>query len=66
MTGNTPHLDVEALRSLLLDTLTPDHSTTPISSARHVMPYASRLAAILAPHLSPADKVTVSRLMADL
>ncbi|SDF15877.1 hypothetical protein [Thalassobaculum litoreum] len=64
MTGNTP--DVEALRCLLLDMVTPDEKTTTVGEARHVLPLADRLAAILAPHLSPADKLEVSRRMAAL
>lgn len=56
--------DVDALRSLLLDMLTPDRSTTLVSSVQHVLPLADRLAAILAPHLTAAEKVEVSQRMA--
>lgn len=58
--------DVDALRSLLVDMVTPDPATTTVGTVQHVLPLADRLAAILAPHLSPADKVEVSRRLADL
>lgn len=57
--------DVDALRALLLAMLTPDRSTTLVSSVQHVLPYADRLTAILAPHLSAADKVALSQRMAE-
>ena len=54
----------DALRALLLDMLTPDRFTTLVSSVQHVLPLADRLAAILAPHLTAAEKVEVSQRMA--
>ena len=65
MTG-ADQVDVAALRALLMDMLTPDPTTTLVGAVQYTLPMADRLAAILAPHLSPADKVEVSRRMAAL